>query len=134
MLRVTSCGWRDSQHETRNAQLPANFRAMLRGLVVIILLLLNLLRWGTPVMLGGIIKFAVQMTAPKSRLRTRVILALASLAERWVAGNDRVFDRLLPTRWDVAGIGDDVEPSGHYLIISNHVSWVDIFVLFRAFH
>jgi 1-acyl-sn-glycerol-3-phosphate acyltransferase len=107
---------------------------MLRGLTVIILLLGNLLRWGTPVMLGGVVKFAVQMTAPRSRLRTRVILALASLAERWVAGNDRIFDRLLPTRWDIQGIGKDVQPSGHYLIISNHVSWVDIFVLFRAFH
>ena len=107
---------------------------MLRGLTVIILLLGNLLLWGVPVALGGIVKFAVQVTAPKSRLRTRVILALAGLAERWVGGNDRVFDWLLPTRWDIAGIGDDVQPSGHYLIISNHVSWVDIVVLFRAFH
>ena len=107
---------------------------MLRGLAVIILLLLNLLRWGIPVALGGIIKFAVQMTAPKSRLRTRVILAMAGLAERWAGGNDRVFDRLLPTRWDIDGIGEDVQPTGHYLIISNHVSWVDIFALFRVFH
>jgi len=107
---------------------------MVRGIAVIILLFANLLRWGVPVALGGIVKFAVQMTAPKSRLRTRVILKLASFGERWVAGNDRIFDRLLPTAWDVAGIGEDVQPSGHYLIISNHVSWVDIFVLFRAFH
>jgi 1-acyl-sn-glycerol-3-phosphate acyltransferase len=107
---------------------------MLRGLTVIILLLGNLLLWGMPVALGGIIKFAVQMTAPRSRLRTRVILALAWLGERWAGGNDRIFDPLLPTRWDIAGIGEDVRPSGHYLIISNHVSWVDIFVLFRAFH
>jgi 1-acyl-sn-glycerol-3-phosphate acyltransferase len=106
---------------------------MVRGFTVIILLLGNLVRWGIPVALGGIIKFAVQLTAPKSRLRTRVILALASLAQRWAAGNDRIFDRLLPTKWDIEGIGDDVQPSGHYLIISNHVSWVDIFVLFRAF-
>ena len=107
---------------------------MVRGLTVILLLLFNLLLWGVPVALGGIVKFAVQLTAPKSRLRTRVILVLAGLAARWVGGNDRVFDWLLPTRWDIAGIGDDVQPSGHYLIISNHVSWVDIVVLFRAFH
>ncbi|MEK6371851.1 MAG: acetyltransferase [Acidobacteriota bacterium] len=107
---------------------------MLRGLTVVFLLLGNLVLWGTPIMLMGIVKFAVHMTAPRSRMRTRVILALAGLAERWVAGNDRIFDRLLPTRWDIAGIGDDVRPDGHYLIISNHVSWVDIFVLFRAFH
>lgn len=107
---------------------------MVRGLAVITLLFGNLVLWGIPVALGGIVKFAVQLTAPKSRLRTRVILALASLAERWVGGNDRIFDWLLPTAWDIEGIGDEVRPSGHYLIISNHVSWVDIFVLFRAFH
>jgi 1-acyl-sn-glycerol-3-phosphate acyltransferase len=107
---------------------------MLRGPAVIALLLLNLLLWGIPVVLLGMVKFAVHMTAPRSRLRTRVILGLAWLAERWVGGNDRVFDLLLPTQWDIAGIGEEVQPSGHYLIISNHVSWVDIFVLFRAFH
>ena len=107
---------------------------MLRGVAVIVLLLANLLLWGTPVVVVGVVKFAVQMTAPRSRLRTRVILLLASLAERWVGGNDRIFDWLLPTEWDIAGIGEEVRPSGHYLIISNHVSWVDIFVLFRAFH
>src|SRR5436190_14990453 len=103
---------------------------MLRGLAVVVLLTLNLVRWGTPVVLLGMVKLAVHLTAPRSRLRTRVILRLAALAERWVAGNDRIFDRLLPTRWDVEGIGDEVRPTGHYLVISNHVSWVDIFVLF----
>src|SRR5205814_1648634 len=103
-----------------------SLRGMLRSLTVIILLLGNLVLWGTPVVLGGLVKFAVQVAAPRSRLRTRVILALAWMAERWVAGNDRIFDRKLPTEWDVAGIDDDVQPSGHYLIISNHVSWVDI--------
>lgn len=107
---------------------------MLRAPWVLALLLGNMIRWGTLVVLLGIVKFAVHMTAPRSRLRTRVILRLAGLAERWVAGNDRIFDRWLPTQWDIDGVGDEVRPSGHYLIISNHVSWVDIFVLFRAFH
>src|SRR5438094_58800 len=97
------------------------FYRMVRGLAVIILLLGNLLLWGTPVAVGGIVKFAVQMIAPRSRLRTRVILALAWHAQRWVAGNNRIFGWLLPTRWDIAGVGDEVKPSGHYLIISNHV-------------
>jgi len=43
-------------------------------------------------------------------------------------------DALVPAAPCIAGIGEETEPSGHYLIISNHVSWVDIFVLFRAFH
>ena len=107
---------------------------MLRGIATIILLLLNLLLWGTAVMLLGIVKFAVHMTAPRSRLRTRVIRALGGLAERWVAGNDRIFERMLPTRWDVEGPFAGIKPDGRYLIISNHVSWVDIFVISRVFH
>src|SRR5438477_4727903 len=107
---------------------------MLRGIVTIILLLLNTSLWGMAIVLLGVVKFAVHMTAPRSRLRTRVILALSWLAEHWVGGNDRIFDWMLPTRWDVEGPFDDIDASGRYLIISNHVSWVDIFVLFRVFH
>lgn len=97
-------------------------------------LVANLLLIGTPIALLGIVKFAVQFTMPRSRLRTRVILLLASIAERWVANNNRIFDRMLPTRWEVTGIPADVRPDGHYLLISNHRSWVDIIVLFRVFH
>src|SRR5947209_16518411 len=100
---------------------------MLRAAAVVLLLLGNMLLWGIPVVVVGVLKLAVHMTAPRSRLRTRVILALAWLAERWVGGNDRIFDRMLPTVWDMEGVGDDVRPDGHYLIISNHVSWVDVF-------
>ncbi len=107
---------------------------MLRGLTTLLLLLLNLLLWGIPVLLLGVVKFVVHMTAPRSRLRTRVILALSSLAERWVAGTNRIFHWMLPTQWNVAGIEDDIRLDGRYLIISNHVSWVDIFTIARVFH
>src|SRR5712692_7804494 len=107
---------------------------MLRGVAIVLLLVLNLLIWGTPVLLLGIVKFAVHMTAPRSRARTRVILALAWLADRWVAANNHILGALLPTRWDIDGIPAEMNRRGHYLILSNHVSWVDIFVLFRAFH
>src|SRR5438876_1548085 len=107
---------------------------MLRGVITIILLLLNLLFWGIAVVLLGIAKFAVHMAAPRSRLRTRVILGLSRLAEHWVGGNDRIFDLMLPTRWEIQGPFDDIRIDAHYLIISNHVSWVDIFVIFRVFH
>jgi len=106
----------------------------MRGLVTIILLALNAFVWGSAIGLVGIVKFVVHMTAPRSALRTRVMLLLAWLAEHWVEGNDRIFDRRLPTRWDVSGIEGDLSKEGRYLIISNHVSWVDIFVLYRVFH
>jgi len=104
-----------------------------RGAITTLLLILNMVLWGTPIVLLGVVKFAVHMTAPRSRARTRVMLALATLGEGWVGMNDRIFDAMLPTKWDIQGI-DDLDPRGRYLIISNHLSWIDIFVLQRAFH
>jgi 1-acyl-sn-glycerol-3-phosphate acyltransferase len=107
---------------------------MLRAFATLLLLFLNLLVFGIPVVMVGIAKFAVHMTAPRSRLRTRIILLSSAIAEKWVAMNTRIFDRMLPTHWDVAGIPESMPPDGRYLIISNHVSWVDIFIIFRVFH
>jgi 1-acyl-sn-glycerol-3-phosphate acyltransferase len=105
-----------------------------RGIATTLLLAINLVIWGTPILLLGVVKFVVQVTAPRSGLRTRVILALAWLGERWVGMNNRIFDATLPTQWDIRGLEEAMDPRGRYLIISNHVSWVDIFVLQRVFH
>ncbi len=102
---------------------------MLRGALVVLLVFLNTLFWGGLVLIVGFPKLFM----PRSELRRRWILALAWLGERWVGGNDRIFDRLLPVQWDIEGLDVD-DPRGHYLILSNHVSWVDIFALFRVFH
>src|SRR6267378_7026237 len=107
---------------------------MLRALATLLFLFLNLLLFGIPVVVVGIAKFAVHMTAPRSRLRTRIILLLSAIAEQWVAMNTRIFDRMLPTYWDVSGIPEAMPPDGRYLIIANHVSWVDIFTVLRVFH
>ena len=102
---------------------------MLRGLLVSLLLFLNMLLWGGLVLIVGFPKLFL----PRSELRRRFILGLAWLGERWVGVNDRIFDALLPVEWDVEGV-DIGDPRGHYLLLANHVSWVDIFALFRVFH
>ncbi len=107
---------------------------MVRGLITTLLLFFNLLVFGIPVLIVGLVKFAVHMTAPRSALRTRVIQTMGKIAQQWVATNSRIFDLMLPTRWEVAGLPESLRADGRYLIISNHVSWVDIFVIFRAFH
>src|ERR1043166_526595 len=101
---------------------------MFRGIATIVLLLLNLILWGTPILLGGIVKFFLP-----GRKRVPVVNFLVGLAENWVEGNNRIFDTMLGTKWDVSGVETDGY-DGHYLIVANHVSWVDIFVLFRVFH
>jgi 1-acyl-sn-glycerol-3-phosphate acyltransferase len=98
-----------------------------RALVIAILLPLNLVLWGTPILLGGVVKLLTF-----ARGRRWIIGVLVWMAERWVYCNDLVFDMLLDTEWRIEGIAD-AKHDQHYLILSNHVSWVDIFVAFRAF-
>src|SRR5947207_13161628 len=102
--------------------------AALRGVTTIVLLTLNLAFWGSLVVPLGIVKLLT-----RGALRRRVIILLPQVAEGWVAWNDKIFDLMLPTAWDVRGI-EGLRYDGRYLIVSNHISWVDIFALFRAFH
>jgi 1-acyl-sn-glycerol-3-phosphate acyltransferase len=100
---------------------------VLRAAAILLLLLLNLMLWGIPVLLGGVVKLLTF-----GELRRRVNRGLPWLGERWVIVNNSIFDALLTTRWDVQGL-EGLRRDGHYLIASNHVSWVDIFALFRVF-
>jgi len=74
----------------------------------------------------------VKLLAPTRETRRRIRLALTSLGDRWAGTNNRIFDAMLNTKWDIVGV-DGLSPDGHYLIISNHVSWLDIFVVFARF-
>jgi 1-acyl-sn-glycerol-3-phosphate acyltransferase len=99
-----------------------------RAVAIGIGLALNLALWGSLVLAGGLVKLLTF-----GELRHRVIRALPWLAERWAAGNDRIFDFFLATRWEIEGV-DDLRRDEHYLVISNHISWIDIFAVVRAFH
>jgi 1-acyl-sn-glycerol-3-phosphate acyltransferase len=99
---------------------------VLHALVLILLLPINLAIWGTLILLGGVVKLLTF-----GELRHKVILVLAWMGERWVQGNDLIFDAVLSTRWTIEGF-DGLNRDGHYLLISNHISWVDIFAVLRA--
>lgn len=101
---------------------------MVRGLTTIALLVFSTAWSGLLIVLCAPLKFVT-----RGRLRTRVMLFLARFGEGWAARNSRIFDRALTTEWDVAGL-EDLRPDGRYLVICNHISWVDIFVIFRVFH
>ncbi|HEX7829675.1 MAG TPA: acetyltransferase [Thermoanaerobaculia bacterium] len=101
---------------------------MLRAICIGVCMIFNLLLWGTIVLLGGLVKLLTF-----GETRRQVILRLSSFADLWVATNDRIFDTFLDTKWEITGLGD-LDPNAHYLVIANHVSWVDIFAVLRAFH
>lgn len=99
---------------------------MLRAAVIGLLLLVNTLTWGSIVLLGGVVKLLTF-----GRLRHAFIHALTWFAFRWVQCNDAMFDALLSTRWHISGF-DGLRADGRYLMICNHITWVDIFAVLRA--
>jgi 1-acyl-sn-glycerol-3-phosphate acyltransferase len=101
---------------------------LLRASAILLLLLLNLALWGTLVLAGGVVKLLTFGSA-----RRKVILALAWFGERWVQCNNAIFDAFLDTEWRLEGL-EKLRLDAHYLIVSNHISWVDILAVFRAFH
>lgn len=102
---------------------------MIRAAAALILFGVNLAIFGTVVLLVGVVKFFT----PQGRARRRIILTLASLGEGWVAVNNAISDLVLPVRWDMEG-GDGLRADGHYLVFANHISWIDIIVMFRVLH
>jgi len=74
-----------------------------------------------------------KMLVPSTRFRRACTKTLTRLAERWIAFNSALFDRYTVTRLVVEEL-PDLDPDGHYLVICNHQSWVDIPVLQKVFN
>lgn len=53
---------------------------------------------------------------------------LMAIAESWIAINSGFIDVFTDTRFFVEGV-DGLRPDGHYLVLANHRSWVDIPVM-----
>ncbi|WP_300614857.1 acyltransferase [Dokdonella sp.] len=70
---------------------------------------------------------------PFERVRLACNPLLAGIAESWIAFNSGVIDRLTHTRFVVSEHAD-LRRDGHYLVLANHQSWVDIFVLQKRFN
>jgi len=78
----------------------------------------------TPLLMVALIK-ALFPFAPLRRASNR---CLVMLAESWIGGNNRMITAFTPTRF-IVDLPDDLRKDGHYLLLANHQSWVDILVL-----
>lgn len=94
-----------------------------------VLLMLNTLLWVGPVYLAILVKL---LTRPRSRARDGMSRVVAWLAEHWMRVNVWMGDRLLRIDWDVRA-PVELSRQGQYLIVANHQSWNDIYVLMRCF-
>jgi 1-acyl-sn-glycerol-3-phosphate acyltransferase len=102
--------------------------ATLRGILTMVLIVLNLLFWATPLYLVAFIKLL-----PIAPLRVQCNRILVQLAQNWISGNQLIFRLTQNIHWDVEGV-EGLQRRDWYLVICNHQSWVDILVLQGVFN
>ena len=101
----------------------------LRAALVLLLIALHTLLHALPLLLLALVKALL----PFAGLRRALGRALAAIAESWIATNTWMIDHLTGTRLQVSG-DDGLLADGHYLVLANHQSWVDIVVLQKVFN
>ena len=72
------------------------------------------------------------ISRPLSSRRSASLKASRS-AESWIGVNSRLIDGFTRTRFVVEGM-ESLRYGGHYLVLANHQSWVDIPVLQKVFN
>ncbi len=100
-----------------------------KGIISLLLLTLTTLAWGIPLVLLTLVK----LVTPGRRRRRRLLQGLNAVVLNWVGTN---------LWWMRLWLRPDLEirrPEGlshdqWWLVLSNHRSWTDIFLLFFAFH
>ena len=85
---------------------------------------LNTLVHVPPVLLLAVIKAAL----PLAPLRRGINRLLMAISESWIAVNSWLIDAFTTTRVSVESDAE-LSAAGHYLVLANHQSWVDIPVL-----
>lgn len=101
----------------------------LRLVLISLLIAANTVLHVVPLLLVALVKALL----PSDRLRRASNPLLTGLAESWIGVNSWMMDRFTGTRVDVQ---EDValQVDGHYLVLANHQSWVDILVLQKVFN
>lgn len=100
-------------------------RVFLIGLLIVLSTALHVL----PLLLVA----ATKALLPFAGARRAANPLLTGIAESWIAVNGWMWDRFTGTRLQVEG-GSQLQRDGHYLVLANHQSWVDILVLQKVFN
>lgn len=105
--------------------MPTFLRVPLAALLVTISTVLHVL----PLLVVALIKACVPLR-PVRRVCSAWLMAIA---ESWIGFNSALIDRLTRLRI-VVDCGVKLRDDGHYLVLANHQSWVDIPVLQSVFN
>lgn len=100
-----------------------------RGALALTLVLLNTIFWCVPLYAVTLARLLI----PHAGWRRACAQASVWIGENWIASNNLIFDLTQRTRWEFHGL-DELRRDDWYFVVANHQSWVDIFVLQRAFN
>lgn len=92
-------------------------------------MVLNTCFWAVPLFLLA----GVRLLTPTRAGRASIGRTLARIAQNWIAVNNRLMDWGHAITWRITGL-EGLDPQRWYLIISNHISGLDILVLQKIFH
>ena len=98
------------------------------GGISLLLFSLNTIWWGSILLLFVFIKLII----PHKGIRQQFSRLLILIAIVWIEGNSFILRITQNIKWDVQGI-EHLSPKRSYLVVSNHRSWADIFVLQHIF-
>lgn len=98
------------------------------GGVSLLLFCLNTILWVTILFLFVFIKLIIPHTGIRHQFSRLLIL----IAIAWIEGNSFIFRITQKVKWDVQGL-ENLSTNRSYLVVSNHRSWTDIFVLQHIF-
>jgi len=103
--------------------------ALLRLSLLSVLIAISTVVHVLPLLVVALVKAAL----PSARLRKASNPVLTGLAESWIGFNSWALDRFTDTRVEVE-MDTALRTDGHYLMLANHQSWVDILVLQKVFN
>lgn len=102
--------------------------SLMVGGVTLLLFGLNTVWWCSVLFVFVFIKLII----PHTWIRRQISRLLILIAIIWIEGNSFIFRITHAVQWDVQGI-EHLTTKKSYLVVSNHRSWSDIFVLQHVF-
>ncbi len=103
--------------------------AWLKGIISIVLLVGNTLFWGTPLVVLSLLKLAL----PFRPMQRQLLRWLNRVGRLWIATNNLWIRHWLKPDWHISLPGT-LSRDRHWLVIANHRSWTDVFVMLYALH
>ena len=103
--------------------------SLLRAVLILLVVVSSTVVHVVPLLAVALLKALL----PSQRLRLACNSLLTGIAESWIAVNTFLIDHFTGTRLEVGGTAE-LRPDGHYLVLANHQSWVDILVLQKIFN